>query len=320
METTNHLLFNRTYSRNIGNNTTEKTVIRVLLGDECRNGHEDFSVTAQIYRDGRGYGGGCCHDHILELQPSLKLFVDLHLSDFRGAPMHAVENAFYWYAGWKRLAHVDCHGGSGGDGKSSDDCREIFRSHLRCTDEEMQLFDTCGATHVTELQAHIEDLKMPERWRREADVAIATLESLTGKKFETKSTRTQFNRLTDEQRSLHLERYASGWYKPEAVAKRIAEKVEAKKQKLLKELEEDRVKAHEKIETKYMVRRWMIDAFGSEHRINLIHYEHENSISSNWSSTNKLLTKEEFDEIAAKADMSKLPAGLTFKWNENPRY
>lgn len=44
---------------------------------------------------------GAIHEAILQMAPDLKPFVDLHLSDLDGVPMHAVENAYYWAGGTK---------------------------------------------------------------------------------------------------------------------------------------------------------------------------------------------------------------------------
>lgn len=95
-----------------------RTAIKIRLNDECKNGREDFSITADIdEKDGRGQwrksGGGCCHEHILSLRPALAPFVALHLSDYQGAPMHTGSNAFYWFARFNGGLGQQHHGGSG---------------------------------------------------------------------------------------------------------------------------------------------------------------------------------------------------------------
>lgn len=75
--------------------------IRIRLNDECKNGHQDFAITADIWEKGKlrtdryWIMGGCCHEEIIATRPDLKIFVDLHLCDYKGIPMHAVENGFY---------------------------------------------------------------------------------------------------------------------------------------------------------------------------------------------------------------------------------
>ena len=171
---------------------TEKTVTTISLDDDCRNGREDWSVTAVIYEDGRDVGGGCCHEHILELRPELADFVALHLCDFTGVPMHGMANGFYFFAGWKGGLGEKYHAGSGSGAKTPDQCRELFRENFRATPEEMEVFDTCGAMTKEELQSVGEDLGIPARWRRESEAAIARLEALTGQKFESNATKPGF--------------------------------------------------------------------------------------------------------------------------------
>ena len=75
--------------------------ISIRLDDQCKNGHQDFAITATIYEKGKPQtdrnmiAGGCCHEEILKAHPELKIFVDLHLCDYSGAPMYAEENGFY---------------------------------------------------------------------------------------------------------------------------------------------------------------------------------------------------------------------------------
>jgi len=76
--------------------------IHIRLSDPCNNGHNDWAITADIWRKGSNILSdrnidrcGCCHEDILSKMPSLKIFVDLHLSNESGAPMYAIENGFY---------------------------------------------------------------------------------------------------------------------------------------------------------------------------------------------------------------------------------
>src|SRR5690606_4043709 len=75
--------------------------ISIRLNDECKNGHQDFAITADGYKKGlpkteRNYlYGGCCHEEILKAKPEFKIFIDLHLCDYAGVPMHPSANGHY---------------------------------------------------------------------------------------------------------------------------------------------------------------------------------------------------------------------------------
>lgn len=303
----------------------EKTVIKISLDDECGNGREDFSITADIYeRRGHGawveVGGGCCHDHILKIKPGLAPFVALHLSDFRGIPMHAAPNAFWWFFGWMGGLGRESHPGNGSSAKTPGECREIFQGHVRATDAEMDTFANCGAMSEVELQAVIEDLNIPGRWRQEAEAAISKLEEWCGVRFETASTKApSFVPLSAEGRGIIASRRASGYYTKEAVEARKAAKEEARKQKAISDLQEELERDLEKIHLEHRVKLWKLNAFGAN-GVNLIYYPHSNEIAANWSRCERLMSKEEFDAMVASADLSALPAGVKFVWQSQPKY
>lgn len=60
-----------------------------------------FSLTGEEFERGRIVAFGCLHEEFLQHFPAYRLLVDIHLSDDRGIPMHAVENGWYWYGGTK---------------------------------------------------------------------------------------------------------------------------------------------------------------------------------------------------------------------------
>lgn len=288
------------------------TVIKISLDDDCRNGREVWSVTADIFEDHKDVGGGCCHDHILSLRPDLADFVALHLCDFTGVPMHGVANGFYWFAGWKGGLGEKYHAGSGSDAKTPERCRELFQENFRATPEEMAVFDTCGAMTKEELKAVVEDLGLPARWRRESEAAIAWLEELTGKRFQTASTKPGFEPLKPEVRALIAERKDSGYYSPEAVAARLAETLAAKKAKALAELDEEHAAKVERLRADLLVKRWIVEQFGDTYACNLIWYNHTNELTCNWTTSERTWTEAEFAELEAKADKSALPPGCKF--------
>lgn len=87
---------------------------KVRFDDQCGNGHNTFSITADISSPKwRDEGGGCCHEEIAEAFPELAPFVKWHLVSTDG-PMHYLANTIF-LAGDR-----DCHGLLKGE----------FRQHL----------------------------------------------------------------------------------------------------------------------------------------------------------------------------------------------
>lgn len=297
----------------------EKTVIKIRLNDECGNGHEDFSLTADIYENGRDAGGGCCHDHILALRPDLAPFAILHLCTWEGVPMHAAANAFYWFAGFNGGLGQQYHGGSGNDGQAPDECRRIFAEHIHATEEQVAEIVSMQPRSEIELRAALEDLHFPEQWKGEADAAIAMLKTWTGKTFASKATRGRWEPLSVEQRAEITKRRASGYYEPEKVAQRDAEKTAAAKAAKIADIRADLAKSIEKRQRSAQVALYMTERYFPQFR-NVIYYDHSNELAVNWTTTEKLITRDEFDKITAELDASALPDGLTLKWQERPRY
>ena len=142
METTNNLKY--TTRKNLSENSYIE--VEISLNDERCNGIEMFSIGGK-YKDGDMETMGCIHDYILKYLPEFKIFVDLHLSDFKGTPPFA---------------------------KSKWDTLKKSMNGLRMKNSEK------------DFESFIKTTGLEERWRQEADEAIKILEELTGKKFETK--------------------------------------------------------------------------------------------------------------------------------------
>lgn len=85
-----------------------RIIAKVRYDDECKNGHNTFSITAEIDEKGdsgrwRESSGGCCHDAVAKHFPQLAPLIKWHLTSSDG-PMHYLENTIY-LAGER-----DCHG------------------------------------------------------------------------------------------------------------------------------------------------------------------------------------------------------------------
>jgi hypothetical protein len=79
----------------------------IRFDDECRNGHNSFSITGSVDEwtgsGWRDYMGGCIHDEIAKRFPQLAPLIKWHLSSTDG-PLHYLSNTVY-HAGDR-----DCHG------------------------------------------------------------------------------------------------------------------------------------------------------------------------------------------------------------------
>lgn len=216
---TSHLTHKITKTR-----AKERTVIKIELYECGRNGYEHFSLTSTIYEDGRDAGGGCNHEHILELAPELALFAALHLSDQDGVPMYAVANGFYWFTGmFEDGLGQGTHPGTGSNAKTPAECEKILADHLRAYPEQMQAIKDAMPRNQDEFSHTLEDMSFRAKWKAEAMEAIKQLEKMTGMKFASKATRSNWEPLAPEKVAEIKQRKESGYYLPENVAKRDAE-------------------------------------------------------------------------------------------------
>lgn len=303
---------------------TEKTVIKISLDDDCGNGHESFSLTADIYentpRGWRDIGGGCCHEHILKLRPALSPFAALHLSDQSGVPMYAVENGFYWFQGMYPHAFTgQTHAGTGSDSKSPQECTRILKEHLRATDEQISAIVAAYPRSKVEFQLALEQLGFPAQWEAEARAAIAMLEQWTGATFESRATRAGWAPLTAEQKADTEHKRVTGYYTPEAVAARDAAKRAAVKAAKLVEIDKELAQTIGKATDKAKVERFLVV---HDCKKNAIFYDHTNNVTVNWTSTEALYTAEDFSvlETLAKVHKDELPEGITFTFQAHPKY
>ena len=78
--------------RTIGKGLSIKAFIR--FNDDCKNGHQTFSITGEIKQGRRVEICGRIHDEIAQYIPELKPFIKWHLTSTDG-PMHYLDNTLY---------------------------------------------------------------------------------------------------------------------------------------------------------------------------------------------------------------------------------
>jgi hypothetical protein len=281
-------------------------IINIRLSDDCNNGHADFAITGTVYRpfsrgdrkdadwkvfNDKNYtveSCGCIHEEILESRPDLKLFVDLHLSDSKGAPMYAVENGYY---------HL----------KNSS--LKTAMEYLRLTYDEVNVLVSAeDKLHFTYL---LHKLEIPARWKAEADKAIKILEMWNQKSFEDTSVKQNLTSLPEEQAKEIEGRLNKGYYSEEEKQKRVDQAKQAAKDKLIKQLTIERDKDIAKANNEFNVKMAVLNA--GLPLDNFIYYTHSNEGCFNWLDFKKAVTPEEFEQFINTVDHSTLPEGFKFK-------
>lgn len=188
-------------------------VIKIKLNDECKNGHQDFSITANLYEHGKPkserncIGGGCCHDDILKIAPEFKQFVNLHLCDKDGIPMYASANGYY---------HITV----GFD--NTTDQKEKFCEYYRVTPLQYEILKQTSS--ADEYGFTLVKLGIIDRWKIEAKEAIKELERLTGDTFINDSKKSNLG-LTPERLTELEKQDKEGYFSAENIAQRKAEQL-----------------------------------------------------------------------------------------------
>lgn len=178
--------------------------IKIRLDDECKNGHQDFSITGTCWGKGKAKTdrnmilAGACGDTIAKLFPEYAIFNRLHLCDYRGIPMHCTANGFY-------------HLRKGFNSQSTgEDFIAEYCKYYRVTRE--QFLELNKAETETRFAILLERLGVFQQWENEANEAIKLLEEMTVEEFVNTSIRTNYYRPTDEQISQEEERQKNGYY------------------------------------------------------------------------------------------------------------
>ena len=254
-------------SKKISKNET----LRVYIGlnDECKNGHDDFSITADLYENYKCVACGCLHDEILKYFPEFKIFVDLHLSTSQGMPMYAIENGFY---------HLQRE-------------PETAKEYLRLNDKEFNLIkDIKEKEHFR----YIVETEFLNKWENEAKEAIKILEGLTKKKYIDSTTKYYIPMIKEELRVIE-DKVKDGYYSKTNIKKRENQKQKEVKINKLKDLKKRLDEGISELKTEYNIKKWLIT-----HNIkydNIIYYNHTNNVCIGWRES---LTEEQKQEYKHK--------------------
>jgi hypothetical protein len=280
--------------------TGQETIyISIRLDDKCGNGHQDFSITADVYEHPKSKAsryfamGGCCHEEILKHFPEFKIFVDLHLCDYLGNPMYAVANGLY---------HLQ--NGFNNTKPDAPNFKEMFYSYYRITPEQYDVLST--SEDKAQYWLNLSQLQIPEQWKSQADKAIAILEELTQTKFVVDSQRTQLDKPTDEEIAESLTRMKEGYYTP--LARKGRE--EKAKQDFINELEKDHYETISEMTTELNIKKQVFLIAGEKALGQTIFYKHKNKIAFNWMNYDDKLTPETIQTIK---DNLILPVGVTYE-------
>ena len=278
------------------NGETFRIDVKISLDDDCKNTCCDWSITGNIYRKAKNgrfvhWGGGCIHNDILKHFPGFKKFVDLHLSDCHGAPMHAVENGYYIM---------------------NKEGKEKAREYLRATDEEIKILSTAGDKQYFKFLLY--HLGIIAKWQNESNEAIKELETLTGCKWVNPYNGDEERKhvsITDEEAKEINEKIESGYYAPEAVKARKEEARAKAIENKRNEIINDCKKGVEKLERQRDIMLYILDSGLPVD--NVIYYDHTNKVVFNWKDYGDKISQADFIDFVNNVDYSKLPEGVTFE-------
>jgi len=271
-------------------------IIKIELADECKNGHNDFSITGNVYPAGKRGDRHMLHcgaigDEIAKVFPELAIFNDLHLCNVNGVPMYAIANGIYHIK--NQPQHIKCH--------------------FNATDEEVEILKTAEDEQV--LSYMLVNMGIVKRWKETANKAIKLLEEMTGESFEDNSTRLESVELTHERKAQIQALIDGGHYTPEQIEARKLEADEIKRKDELTELEEDYIKSVEKVRADYLANKAVL--LGGLSNKNFIYYNHTNEGVFNWNTNthNNAVTIEQFEGFMKWLALEKpeLPKDIIFK-------
>lgn len=278
----------------------ETFIIKISLADECKNGHQDFSITGSIYEKGKALtdrnmiSGGAIGDEIAKAFPELAIFNRLHLCDSDGIPMYAVENGFY-------------HLKNGFNSKSTGDMfKSEFCDYYRLTPEQFDIVSK--SENKIEYALLLQDLGILAQWKEEAKQAIEQLEKLTGDEFVCDSKKSQYNAPEIAQIEDFRHKKASGYFSDELKQQRAIETKENEQQKKINDLKETAQKDINAINTELNIKLYVLSCGLSID--NMIYYKHNNTLAFNWKNYGDTISESEYNYFVENIDYAKLPEGI----------
>ena len=268
--------------------------VEIRLDDECKNGHQDFSITGDVYEAGKPkvdryhLRGGCIHEDIIKYFPEFECFVNLHLCDYNGVPMHCCANGYYHLVNGFNITSNE-----------SPEFKSEYCKYYRITAAQLKQLKT--AKNKIQYGILLKKLGILDQWKREADAAIFLLKQYTGISFLNNSVRSNYE-ITEEQIWEEENKIKDGYYSEESEAKRETERINKIVDKLSKEMKEGKDKAQLEFDVKMEVLR----VGGSKALENIIFYNHSKTICFNWRTYDKM--KE--SECLAIIEKMNLPEGV----------
>lgn len=274
--------------------------VEIRLDDECKNGHQDFAITGDLYETGKPktdrylLACGCIHEEITKYFPEFKQFIALHLCDWEGVPMHAGANGFYHLeTGFNEIKPTE------------KGFEEKFCEYYRLTTEQFVTLKT--AQNELQFSLMLKSLGVLKQWKIEAKKAIKKLEKLTGETFVMDSKRSNFVEPTKEAIKEEKAKQESGFYTQAAIEARAQAKAE-------KEIEAMKLEAAQRIKDineELDIKIQLFKLGGKHFEENCIFYKHTRELKLNWRDYGEKLSGEECNLIAQSL---KLPEGsfLTF--------
>lgn len=301
-------------------------IVKIRLNDECKNGHQDFSITGDIYKAGRRgdnnyLAGGCIHEEIAKHFPQFKIFIRLHLADAKGVPMYAVENGFYHLRnGFNKTKPTD------------DNFKAEFCEYYRLTPVQ---FDTLNESeHKLEYAILLKELGVLGQWYEEAQTAIKLLEELTGNEFVNDSKKEQYTVPTADKINSFYEKKEAGYYSLENKRKRAEEERAANKAAKIQKIKDACSKDIKKHEEERDVKLWLIShieklqakkrGFTLDYSFNnYIFYNHTKELEFNWLDYERKMSPTEwkmFCDTLNERDFNKLPANIKFNFEGKEQF